>query len=177
MAAAKELGPRGAGKAARVPARTDSAGDADGARQPVLLLCTADSESAPLVQWKDVEKENLQGFWLRVHKAAWWLTPSYAGAPFRLPSDNGGCPEVQMRVILVQALAKHIKQSVALPDDLRPLAHCCAGRPGPCRGRRRNGTGRSQPAPRGDVGDGGRGEDAAGLRHLHWPWNGLEWIA
>ena len=57
--------------------------------------------------------------WLRIHKAAWWLTPGYAAAPFRLPSDNGGCPEVQPRVILVQTLAKHIEQLVALPDDLR----------------------------------------------------------
>ena len=75
--------------------------------------------SAPLVPWTDAEMEDLHSVWLRVHKAAWWLTPSYAAAPFRLPSENGGCPEVQPRVILVQALAKHIEQLVALPDDLR----------------------------------------------------------
>ena len=75
--------------------------------------------SAPLVPWTDVEMEELHGLWLRVYKAAWWLTPSYAGAPFRLPSDNGGCPEVQPWVLLLQALAKHLELLKALPDDLR----------------------------------------------------------
>ena len=66
--------------------------------------------SAPLVPWTDAEMEDLHSVWLRVHKAAWWLTPGNAAAPFRLPSENGGCPEV--------ALAKHIEQLVALPVDL-----------------------------------------------------------
>ena len=77
--------------------------------------------SAPpvTVLWTDAEMEDLHGVWLRVHKVAWWLTPSIAGAPFRLPSDKGVYPELQPRVIVVQALAKHIEQSVALHDDLR----------------------------------------------------------
>ena len=29
------------------------------------------------------------------------------------------CPELQLRVLLVQALSKHIEQLEALPDDLR----------------------------------------------------------
>ena len=62
--------------------------------------------------------EDLHSVWLRVHKAAWWLTPSYAAAPFLLQIENGGCPQVQPLVILVQALAKHIEPLVALPDDL-----------------------------------------------------------
>ena len=47
--------------------------------------------SAPLVPWTDAEMEDLHSVWLRVHKAAWWLTPSYAAAPFRLPSGAQSC--------------------------------------------------------------------------------------
>ena len=88
---------------------------------PAMQMVSASRNrySAQLVPWTDVEMEDLHSVWLSVHKAAWWLTPSYAAAPFQLPSENGGCPEVQPRVILVQARAKHVEQLVALPDDLR----------------------------------------------------------
>ena len=97
----------GAGKIPLVPAR------ADGARRQILLLCPR-----PLVPWTQGGQDTLHGIWLRVYKAAYWLTPSYARVPFRLPSDSGGCQEVQLRVLLVQALARHIEQFAALPDGL-----------------------------------------------------------
>jgi hypothetical protein len=40
-------------------------------------------------------------------------------APFVFPSARGGCPEAHTGVPMVQALAKHIEQLVALPDGLR----------------------------------------------------------
>ena len=74
---------------------------------PAMVLASWFLYSAPLVLWTDVEMEDLPGVWLRVHKVAWWLTPSYAGAPFLLPSKKGRCPELHLWVILVQVLAKH----------------------------------------------------------------------
>jgi hypothetical protein len=35
------------------------------------------------------------------------------------PSDVGGCPVAHPVVLMVQALAKHVEQLVALPDELR----------------------------------------------------------
>ena len=75
--------------------------------------------SAPLVPWTGAELEDMQRLWLRVHRAAWHLPPGYPGAPFLLPGDQGGEPIGHPRVVLLQALAKHIEQLVALPDDLR----------------------------------------------------------
>jgi hypothetical protein len=71
--------------------------------------------SAPLVPWTDAELEDMQRVWLRVHKAAWLLPPGYPGAPFLLPSGQGGEPIGHPRVVLTQALAKHIEQLVRRP--------------------------------------------------------------
>ena len=75
--------------------------------------------SAPLVPWTDAELDKLHAVWLQVQRAAWRLPPGYPSAPFLLPSARGGCPEVHPVVPMVQALAKHIEQLVALPDELR----------------------------------------------------------
>ena len=75
--------------------------------------------SAPLVLWTDAELNELHRVWLQVHRAAWRLPPGYPSAPLTLPSAHGGSPVSHPRVLLVQALAKHIEQLVALPDDLR----------------------------------------------------------
>ena len=75
--------------------------------------------SAPLVPWTDVELNDLHRVWLQVHRAAWRLPPGFPSAPLTLPSEHGGSPVTHPRVLLVQALAKHIEQLVALPDDLR----------------------------------------------------------
>ena len=75
--------------------------------------------SAPLIPWTDAELNNLHRVWLQVHRAAWRLPPGFPSAPLTLPSEHGGSPVTHPRVMLVQALAKHIEQLVALPDDLR----------------------------------------------------------
>jgi ribonuclease HI len=75
--------------------------------------------SAPLVPWTDAELDRLHRVWLQVHRAAWRLPPGYPSAPFVFPSALGGCPEAHPVVPMVQALAKHIEQLVALPDALR----------------------------------------------------------
>ena len=74
--------------------------------------------SAPLIPWTDAELNNLHRVWLQVHRAAWRLPPGFPSAPLTLPSEHGGSPVTHPRVMLVQALAKHIEQLVALPDDL-----------------------------------------------------------
>ena len=75
--------------------------------------------SAPLVAWTDADLDKLHTVWLQVHKASWRVPPSFASAPLTLPSENGGCPVEHPRVHLIQALAGHIEQLVALPDELR----------------------------------------------------------
>ena len=75
--------------------------------------------SAPLVPWTDAELDRLHRVWLQVQRAAWRLPPGYPSAPFLFPSARGGCPEAHPVVPMVQALAKHIEQLVALPDALR----------------------------------------------------------
>ena len=75
--------------------------------------------SAPLVPWTDAELDELHRIWLQVHKASWRIPPSFASAPLILPSDKGGCPVDHPLVHLIQALAGHIEQLVALPDELR----------------------------------------------------------
>ena len=75
--------------------------------------------SAPLVPWTDAQLNELHRVWLQVHRTAWRLPTGYPSAPLMLPSEHGGCPVEHPRVLLVQALAKHIEQLVALPDDLR----------------------------------------------------------
>ena len=54
-----------------------------------------------------------------MHRAAWRLPPGFPSAPLTLPSEHGCSTVTHPRVLLVQALAKHIEQLVALPDDLR----------------------------------------------------------
>ena len=75
--------------------------------------------SAPLVPWTDAQLNELHRVWLQVHRTAWRLPTGYPSAPLMLPSEHGGCPVAHPRVLLVQALAKHIEQLVALSDDLR----------------------------------------------------------
>ena len=75
--------------------------------------------SAPLVLWTDAELQQLYRVWLQVERSAWRLPPGFPSAPLTLPSDHGGCPLAHPRVLLIQALSKHIEQLVALPDDLR----------------------------------------------------------
>ena len=75
--------------------------------------------SAPLVPWTDAELDRLHRVWLQVQRAAWRLPPGYPSAPLLFPSARGGCPEAHPVVPMVQALAKHIEQLVALPDALR----------------------------------------------------------
>ena len=73
--------------------------------------------SAPLVPWTDAELNDLHRVWLQVHRAAWCLPSGSPCAPLSLPSEHGGSHVAHPRVMLVQALAKHIEQLVALPDD------------------------------------------------------------
>jgi hypothetical protein len=75
--------------------------------------------SAPLVPWTDAELDELHRIWLQVHKASWRVPPSFASAPLLFPSDSGGCPVDHPLVHVIQALAGHIEQLVALPDALR----------------------------------------------------------
>ena len=78
--------------------------------------------SAPLVPWTDAELDKLHAVWLQIQRAAWRLPPGYPSAPLVFPSARGGCPEAHPVVPMIQALAKHIEQLVALPDELRETA-------------------------------------------------------
>ena len=75
--------------------------------------------SAALIARTDSELRRLHSNWLQVHKVAWMLPPGNASAPLMFPSSHGGCPVAHPVVHLVQALATHIEQLVALPDELR----------------------------------------------------------
>ena len=75
--------------------------------------------SAPLVPWTDAELDKLHAVWLQIQRAAWRLPPGYPSAPLIFPSARGGCPEAHPVVPMIQALAKHVEQLVALPDELR----------------------------------------------------------
>ena len=82
--------------------------------------------SAPLVPWTDAELDKLHAKWMQVHRAAWRLTPGFASAPLVFPSDVGGCPVAHPVGPMVQALAKHVEQLLALKvaprDDHYPQA-------------------------------------------------------
>jgi hypothetical protein len=69
--------------------------------------------SAPLVPWTDAELDVLHSKWLQVQRAAWRLLPGYPSAPLVIPAKHGGCAEMHPVVPLVQALAKHIEQSLS----------------------------------------------------------------
>jgi hypothetical protein len=73
--------------------------------------------SAPLVPWADAELDKLHAKWIQIHRTA----PSFASAPLMFPSADGGCPVAHPVVLMVQALAKHVEQLVALPDELREI--------------------------------------------------------
>ncbi len=75
--------------------------------------------SAPLVPWTDAELDKLHAVWLQIQRAAWRLPPGYPFAPLLFPSARWGCPEARHVVPMIKALAKHIEQLVALPDELR----------------------------------------------------------
>ena len=57
--------------------------------------------------------------WMQVEQAAWKLQRSVPPAQFRLLPNSGGTPQDHPRKVLIQALAMHIQQLVALPDELR----------------------------------------------------------
>ena len=75
--------------------------------------------SAPLVPWTDAELQEVHRTWLQVDRASWRLPSGYPSAPLVFPTENGGGAVPHPRVLLVQALAKHLEQLVALPDQLR----------------------------------------------------------
>ena len=75
--------------------------------------------SAPLVPWTDADLDKLYSVWLQVQRAAWKLSPGFPSAPLSFPEDHGGCPVTHPIVPMIQALATHIEQLVALPDELR----------------------------------------------------------
>ena len=75
--------------------------------------------SAPLVPWTDAELEDVHKVWLQVDRASWRLSKGFPSAPLALPTENGGGAVPHPRVLLIQALAMHIEQLVALPDQLR----------------------------------------------------------
>jgi len=75
--------------------------------------------SAPLVPWSDAQLDHLHAKWAGLSKASWKLPPSFPSAPLTFPPSHGGLPIPHPRVYLVQALATHIEQLVAFPDDLR----------------------------------------------------------
>jgi hypothetical protein len=74
--------------------------------------------SAALVPWTDAELDQIHKVWLQVHRSAWRSTPGDASAPLVLPETKGGCPVAHPRVLMIQALATHIEQLCALPDEL-----------------------------------------------------------
>jgi hypothetical protein len=77
--------------------------------------------SAPLVLWTDAELDKLHAVWLQIQLAAWRPPPGYPSAPIVFSSAWGGCTEAHPVVPMIQPLAKHIEQLVALPasDELR----------------------------------------------------------
>ena len=75
--------------------------------------------SAALVPWTDAQLEELFKVWMQVERAAWKLQGSFPSAQFRLPPDSAGTPLEHPRVVLIQALSTHVRQLVALADDLR----------------------------------------------------------
>jgi len=75
--------------------------------------------SAPLVPWTDADLDKLHSVWLRVQRAAWRLPPGFPSAPLMFPREYGGCPGTHPVVPMIQALATHIEQLVALPDEIR----------------------------------------------------------
>ena len=80
--------------------------------------------SAPLVPWTEAELDKLDTKWLQIQRKAWKLPPGYPSAPLAFPSACGGCAEMHPLVPMIQALAKHVEQLVALPDELRETAIC-----------------------------------------------------
>jgi hypothetical protein len=81
-------------------------------------------QSAPLVPWTEAELDKLHIKWLQIQRAAWKLPPGYPSAPLAFPSACGGCAEMHPLVPMIQALAKHVEQLVALPEELRETAIC-----------------------------------------------------
>jgi hypothetical protein len=82
-----------------------------GLRYPAQLIRVIPWIDAELeIRWRTCN-------WMLVSKAAWLLPPGYPEAPFLslLPSVQGGCLIRHPRVVLTQALAKHLEQLVALP--------------------------------------------------------------
>ena len=84
------------------------------------MVCAARFRySAALVPWTDADLEKLFKIWMQVEKATWRLPPGFPSASFQLPVDSAGAPLEHPRVTLIQALATHVRQLVALPDELR----------------------------------------------------------
>ncbi len=91
--------------------------------EPIQLVASSRFRySAPLVPWSDAQLDLLHRKWVGLSKAAWRLPRSFPAAPLTFPSSHGGTPVPHPRVYLVQALATHVEQLVAFPDDLRDRA-------------------------------------------------------
>ena len=75
--------------------------------------------SVALNPWTDAELEELFKIWMQVERAAWNLQHRFLSAQFQLPTAHGGAPLEHPRVVLIQALATHIQQLTALPDELQ----------------------------------------------------------
>ena len=78
--------------------------------------------SAPLANWSDSQLEALHRLWLRNVKGAATLSRSMASAPLVLPTYAGGKTIRQPQVVMIQALATHVAQTIAFDDKLRAMA-------------------------------------------------------
>ena len=78
--------------------------------------------SAALVPWTDKQLNKLHKLWIRLQKGAWHLPPSYPGAIFLFPEEQGGLPVPHPKVYLLQALALHVEQLALWNDDVLACA-------------------------------------------------------
>ncbi len=87
---------------------------------PAMHMVTAACfrDSAPLNPWTNADLDKLYSIWMQVQRAAWKLSPGYPSVPLMFPGEHGGCPVTHPVVPMIQALATHIEQLVALPDEL-----------------------------------------------------------
>ena len=66
--------------------------------------------SAALVPWTDRQLDKLHSLWVRLQKGAWRLPPSYPGAVFFFPEEQGGLAVPHPKVFYLQALTLHVEQ-------------------------------------------------------------------
>jgi hypothetical protein len=72
--------------------------------------------SALLVLWPHVQLDRLHMIWISLAKAAWKGLPYFPAAPFRVPNSQASSRAPDPKLYLVQALATHVEQLVALRD-------------------------------------------------------------